>query len=543
MSEFRQRCKETAKRFLRTVVIVDDEAYNEPAQSPGALEKPTRHTVGSRPSTTAAESSTSVTDKTEERAAEKVGSHRLDTRTLVESFSRQGLICAVLAPRPGADPSDIVDLSVKRTDIVILDWQLNGDDGQRTLSILRSILKEDAGERLRLIAIYTGEQEISEIGRTIVRECSGSKRKFAGDARDIVLSYRHCRIVIYSKSNLPKHLSDRSLSESNLPEALIGDFAAMGEGLLPNIALMSLAAIRENVHKVLDRFDAELDPALLTHRACLSVPDDSQQHMVSQLASELHAIMEDAVATVKPEEMPAGMDAIKEWLDTSLGVGEDTRFGEGKMASRDDIIALLHEGWEERKPDCLKKKDFKYLTTGFSKGERTDHLLDHRLAWMFHFRTIFNAPLPILQLGTVLCKTNDSNASYYLCMRPKCDSVRLRGKTIFLLLPLIESDKNLIQIVLRTDRDTYRRFGVCTEMDQWLLAPFEPSQDGESIVAKRGDPSDDPLFYFSDAGGSRYDWIGELKAEFAQRMAHEFASRLSRVAVTDSELLRRGAKL
>ena len=344
MSEFRQRCKKTAKRFLRTVVIVDDEAYSGPAQSPGALEKPTRHTVGSRPSTTAAESSTSVTDKTEERAAEKVGSHRLDTRTLVESFSRQGLICAVVAPRPGADPSDIVDLSVKRTDIVILDWQLNGDDGQRTLSILRSILKEDAGERLRLIAIYTGEQGISEIGRIIVRECSGSKRKFAGDDRDIVLSYRHCRIVIYSKSNLPADLSDRFRLESDLPEALIGDFAAMTEGLLPNIALMSLAAIRENVHKVLDRFDAELDPALLTHRACLSVPDDSQQHMVSQLASELHAIMEDAVATGRP----AGIDVIKDWLDTSLGVGKDIRLEEGKVVSRTDTIALLREGWKKK---------------------------------------------------------------------------------------------------------------------------------------------------------------------------------------------------
>ena len=549
MSNFHQRCKETAKRFLQTVVIVDDEAYIEPAQSREALKKPTRHTVGSRPSTTAAESPTSATGKTEGKAAEKVGpsdgSHRLDARTLVESFSRQGLICAVVVPRSDTDSSDIVDPSVKRTDIVILDWQINGDDGKKTLSILKHILEVDAGERLRLIAIYTGEQRISEIGKTIARECSGSKWKFACDEHDTELSHRHCRIVVYSKSPLPVEsgLSYRSLSASDLPDALIEDFAAMAKGLLPNIALMSLAAIRENVHKVLDRFDAKLDPALLTHRACLPVPDDSQQHMVDQLASELHAIMEDAVATVKPEEMPAGMDAIKEWLDTSLGVGEDTRFGEGKMASRDDIIALLHEGWEERKPDCLKKKDFKYLTTGFSKGECTDHLLDLRLAWMFHFRTVFNAPLPILQLGTVLCKTNDSSASYYLCMRPKCDSVRLRGKTIFLLLPLIESDKNLIQIVLRTDRDTYRRFGVCTDMDQWLLAPFEPSQDGESIIAKLDDPSDDPLFYFSDADGSRYDWIGELKAEFAQRMAHEFASRLSRVAVTDSELLRRGAKL
>ena len=535
MSEFRQRCKETAKRFLRTVVIVDDEAYIEPAQPPGVLKKPTRHTVGSRPSTTAAESSTSVTDKTEERAAEKVGSHRLDTRTLVESFSRQGLICAVVAPRPGADPSDIVDLSVKRTDIVILDWQLNGDDGQRTLSIMRSILKEDAGERLRLIAIYTGEQGISEIGRTIVRECSGSKRKFAGDARDIVLSYRHCRIVVYSKSNLPAHLSDRSLSESNLPEALIGDFAAMGEGLLPNIALMSLAAIRENVHKILDRFDAELDPALLTHRACLPVPDDSQQHMVDQLASELHAIMDDAVAT----DEPAGMDAIREWLHFSLGADKDVDLGEGKRVSRDQTITLLEEGLEKTDDLSISKKKrktvFRFLTRGFSGDENPDHKLDLRLAWIFNFRTVFNAPPPVLQLGTMLRKPNDKGTSYFLCMRPKCDSVRLKEKTAFLLLPLVAPQSNSIQLVLRTDGDTYRRVSVCMETNQWSLVNFVPDENRGSVVAERSDS----CFYFTDERYVRFHWLGELKAEFAQRIAQLFATGLSRVPINNSEWLRR----
>ena len=76
----------------------------------------------------------------------------------------------------------------------------------------------------------------------------------------------------------------------------------MTEGLLPSIALTSLTAIRENSHKVLDKFHAELDPAFLAHRAGLPAPEDSQQHMVDQLASELHAVMDDAAA----KESPAG---------------------------------------------------------------------------------------------------------------------------------------------------------------------------------------------------------------------------------------------
>ena len=536
MNEFRQRCKETAKRFLRTVVIVDDEAYNGPAQSPGVLEKPTRHTVGSRPSTAAAESPTSVTGKTEGRAAEKLGSHRLDTRTLVESFSRQGLICAVVAPRPGADPSGIVDLSVKRTDIVILDWQLNGDDGQGTLSILKSILKEDAGERLRLIAIYTGEQDISKIGRDLVEKLAEFERTSPDDERHYVeLSYKHCRIVIYSKSYLPKEsgLSSRSLSVSDLPEALIEDFAAMVEGLLPNIALVSLASIRENVHKILDRFDTKLDPALLTHRACLPVPDDSQQHMVSQLASELHAIMDDAVAT----DEPAGIEAIREWLDSPLGPDGDFNFVGDEVVPRDEAITLLKEGLA--KIDFLtgktKDKIFRSLTKIFSSNENPDHILDRRFAWMFNFRTIFNAPSPILQLGTVLQQTNGENASYFLCLRPKCDSVRLKKKTSFLLLPLLDPKPNSIQLVLRTSEDTYRRVRLCTETTQWSLVNFIPNQEKGSVVAE----GCYPCFYFTDEYNVRFDWLGELKAEFAQRVAQHFAAELSRVPINNSEWLRR----
>ena len=537
MNEFHQRCKKIARRFLQTVVIVDDEAYIAPAQSPGILEKPTRRTLRSGSSAIAAKSTTSVSGEGEDDA-EEVGfgdrDHRLDARTLVESFSKQGLVCAVVVPRSDTDSSDIVDPSVKRTDIVILDWQLNGDNGKKTLSILKSILKEDAGERLRLIAIYTGEQRISEIGRTIVEEWNESKRKFEGNKHNVVLSHRHCRIVIYSKSNLPAEsgLSGRSLSESELPDALIGDFSVMAEGLLPNIALMSLAAIRENVHKVLDRFDAKLDPALLTHRACLPVPDDSQQHMVDQLASELHAIMDDAVATGEP----AGMAAIKEWLDAFLGENMGVTFGKGKKASRDETVALLENGLAEWEPSILSKsKGFRDLTGGLSYNEDLDHKLDHRLAWMFNFRTICNAPPPVLQLGTVLWKSNSENALYFLCMRPKCDSVRLQEKTAFLLLPLVEPQPNSIQLVLHVGEDTYRRVSVCMEAGRWSLVNFVPDENKGSVVAG----GDYPCFYFTDENNVRFHWLGELKAEFAQRIVQHLATGLSRIPINNTEWLRR----
>ena len=535
MTEFHRRCEDIAARFLQTVVIVDDEAYIEgPSGTAGPLVTPTRRMVAQ-----------SATDKAEELAeGEREINHRLNAGVLVETFSRRGLICAVIAPRfdeGGGDASltDMVAPAVKRADIVILDWRLNNDSGKKTMSILKNILERDTaidpGGRLRLVAVYTGEQNLSGIGGIILEGLEG----FVGDKRGVVLSRGHCRITIYAKSDTPlaPDLSDRSVSESELPARLIGDFTQMTEGLLPGIALTSLAVIRENSHRILDRFDAALDPAFLTHRACLPFPDDSQQHMATQFANELHALISDAVATANPN--PADMEAVEDWLNSSLGPGAGLSFGEGKVASREETIELLRKGFERAKPNCLSKKTgFRRLTGGFSKGVDEESALDRRLAWMFNFRTVFNAPSPILRLGSVLRRRDHDSEKYFVCMRPTCDSVRLQEETTFLLLPLVEPLGKSVQIVLRTGADMYRRVSVSTRMNQWLLVQFAPSLEKESVVAEHEDLG----FFFTASSGDRFEWLGELKASFAQRLAQELASGLSRVAVDDSEWLRGEAR-
>jgi len=59
-------------------------------------------------------------------------------------------------------------------------------------------------------------------------------------------------------------------------------------------------------------------------------------------------------------------------------------------------------------------------------------------------------------------------------------------------------------------------------------------------VAEKDDKG---VFRFTAADGTEYEWLGELKTEFAQRVAHRFAASLSRVAVNNSEWLRRLEKL
>ena len=139
----------------------------------------------------------------------------------------------------------------------------------------------------------------------------------AGQDGALTYAMGSCLIVIYVKpgTTVEAGLQTRSVRESDLAERLIGDLTGMVEGLMPSIALTGLTAVRENAHKVLRRFETKLDPAFLTHRACLPSPADSEQHMVAQLASELHGIMDEAVA----KESPATIDVIGWWLSKFKG--------------------------------------------------------------------------------------------------------------------------------------------------------------------------------------------------------------------------------
>ena len=526
IDDYKERCAKIAERFLLTAVIVDDEAQiqNFPKPTP-ALKAPDRRALGR---TLEGEG----TRATNEDSAQSRDRHTLDASTLTDAFAKYGLICAVIAPsKDGSLTNDTVVPAARRADMVILDWQLHQDDGKKALELLKKLLKDDDIGRLRLIAIYTGENNIRAIGNTIQEKLQQQGWNFQSNESEVELSYGHCRIVIYAKSgiSLASDLEDRAISEDAIPKRLIEDFADMTKGLLPSIALTSLAAVRENAHKVLDSFSAELDPAFLAHRACLTIPDDSQQHVVNLLDSELHAIMDDATM----EMNPANFEAIKNWLYSKFSQDTKFLFGE-KELSFQDVASLLDEGLNQ---SPLGRQDYKFLSSGFVENENGSEDLDQQLAWMFNFRTVSNSPPPILQLGTALRRQDqESGSDLFLCMRPRCDSLRLQDEETFLLLPLIDPEKDTIQLVLKIDKNEYLRRSVCTNPSQWMLEEFAPHESKKCVVAERGP---DEQFFFTCTKGTKFKWIGELKADFAQRVAQHFASGLSPVAIDNSEWLRR----
>ena len=295
---FSEHCRGLAKRFLQTAILVDDEAFMavDHTTSIGAVVAPRRRV------------SRSVGD---EAVAARSGGHSLDAKAVIDSFATLGVICGVIGPAEAAMNA------IRQADIVVLDWLLKADDPKYALKLLTNILTGETDRNaLRLVAFYTGEAGLAAIQEAIVEELAQVGLDPQVPEEGTVI-YGHGRIVLYAKPsvNLPAALQDRGVAEDELPDRLVDDFSRMTVGLLPSIALVSLTAVRECAHMVLDRFRAELDPAFLAHRACLPNPEDAERQMVNHVADELRSLMDYAVA----DQSPAGEDAITGWIHDRAG--------------------------------------------------------------------------------------------------------------------------------------------------------------------------------------------------------------------------------
>ena len=503
-----------AKRFLQTAVVVDDQAIMSSSRRerpPDEVKVPDRHARGVA---------------SEERApARRWSEHNLDARPLVDGFARAGVICGVVSP--GESTMEVV----RQADIVVLDWRLKEDDPDYCLDLLAELVTKADRHSLRLVSFYTGEPDLEAISEKVYERLQGAGLEPEREGDSLGMSYRHGRVVLYAKPDvwLVGGAAGLRVSEENLAERLVDDFAEMTKGLLPNIALTSLAAVRECAHKVLDRFSAELDPAFMAHRASLTDPEDAERQIVSQVAEEFRGLMDDAVSAVAP----AGNQAVEGWLRRSNGQ-QQFQFG-GRSLNMEQTVSLAIGGL---KSSALGEGTFRSLTAGFAGREVGG--LDERLAWIMSSRTVFDAPAPSLWLGSVVTEELGCGKRDLICLRPRCDCVRLEcGKgTSFFFLPLINPIKRTEQVVIEVDKQYVRR-SVGVDPGGWIVREFKPSADRRSIVAAREGPNGE--FVFVDTSGTRFTWRGELRSEFAQRIAQAFANTMGRIAVDESEWLRRSA--
>jgi exonuclease VII small subunit len=639
LDEFISLSKEVVKRFLQTVMMVDDRAvFGEEVEEPIPTLLKTPY-FGSQiddlqeNSNRSRETDTqNVIDNVSNTELLETRSHILNAKKVIDKFASEGIICSVLKPDEHENPVENVISAAKRTDVLVLDWQIYNDNGHTAREIIKEIMDSDSLEkgRLRLILIYTGDRDKLDAFKKISEQFQNLK----SDEERFTLRKDYFQITIILKTDCPV---------DNLPDEIYSEFSEMTAGIVSNVALESLAVLRDNTQLILGELGPSMDPPYLSHRALLPHPDDATRHIVDIIAAEFHSILENhEVGNL------ANLDVIKAWLNLKNSTGdykiqhydsEEKKERETSIKFQ-EITKLLDYGFDNVRKDIKyditvkggkRKKhiepiSFKNLTNSFCFNSESPDVLDCRFAirtsqknhygWLENkpkltLGTILKGPLkesakhleegaefleeatkfleeaaipleeatkrleeatmpldestelleeaikylvdankhmveatkPLEKANKIFKDATKYRYSYWLCLQPRCDCVRIKNKREFIFIPLkklknIEAN-TIFNVIIEDKSSEFSKLKIISDNYEAVKLEFSSHGSPEEVIRSFEEKGD---FYFKTSDSAiKFKWIAELKDDHAQRIANNFAAQISRVGLDESEWLRRWA--
>ncbi len=288
-------------------------------------------------------------------------------------------------------------------------------------------------------------------------------------------------------------------------------------------------------------FHRDLDAAFLTQRTLLPQPEDASEFLISLIVSELHTILEE-----NELGKHAGAEVIQMWLRARFTDEKHFKFGD-KELTLDDITLLIIEGkyktMDAKQLDGFRDTLSKKLTSQLALASASSSDTDAELAMLTTIQTPYQGRSagPILTLGTVVRDWTDSPDSkfiYWLCIQPRCDSVRLEEETNFPFLPY-EINPKKFDLIIKEQDGTFVYLKLLNEPSKTRVLGFLPSPDASKVIRA---VKQDESFLFETVDHYKFRWVADLRPVQAQRVIQRFASEISRVGVDESEWMRRSPK-
>ncbi len=205
MTALQEYALAATRRYLQSVVFVDDKIYYEIPIKAVDIDTPTVKTM--KVFKPLAATAHKVADIAVEEAEESRSTFETDVdpfhpKQLVESFAKQRMVCALYEPAEGFPTdrdSDIFKLC-ERADVIILDWEFYKEPGTPILPLIAGLVSKSqttVPHHVRLCAIYTTTPDLAKVAQQIFDrlvqdglqvEPEGDLNLIAGSTKIVVLA-------------------------------------------------------------------------------------------------------------------------------------------------------------------------------------------------------------------------------------------------------------------------------------------------------------------------------------------------------------------
>jgi len=558
---------ESAERYLRTVVLIDDRIYeNERGSVASHLTKPPA--VRRKPALKSAISPPDKSDKEIEKFEVSEEADEVSFHDIQNSFAEKRIICSLYQPkkRTTFDEKSEVYMLCSTADVVIVDWDLDDPSGNKATTLVGSLVEQsqiEIPQQLRLVLIYTLEVNLQFVADKIlgdlVERLSKDKITVDPQSEGLVPTTENARVVVLGKreNTTLTQFSDYWVPESDLATRTIREFSRLASGLLQGIILRGVANLRENNRRIIARFHKDLDLAFLAHRSLL-LPNEPFGQIVPLLTDELRAVLEDTLSESPLGTAPAIKRILDDWCSKHWKQNNDAKLkiGDGAegLAFVNDVICngadLQNDYSKFRGSKIAKLINRKAPESPKWKEGKCDELLEYisgdcsvdycheKLASLMSQRIKYDNSRRALHLGVIVRELADKKR-YFLCLQPVCDSVRMEGKGRAFLFCIFDESTNSRPFThcIMDVRGNLIRLRYKPKVSCIFVSNFKGNDD--AVYAKKAAKGQ---LIFEGEGKRYYEWIAELKIEHAQWAAEQFGRELSRVGLTESEWLRIKAK-
>lgn len=504
----------------------------------------------------------------------------LDSGALISIFSKAKKLCALNQPQSQEDLENIIELA-KKADITVLDWKIhveqksnestNEEDDEEeddprgvfTLKLIQGIMNEQPN-CLKLIMVYTGETDLEAIIEKIKTTLEHNGFKDIEKSTENTLSNSSINIIVRGKPYLAstlRHVSNLQewiVEYKDLPNFLLTEFTKMTEGLISNVVLNAITSVRDNSSKLLNIYNKKMDAAFLAHRALLPKMDEASELLKESISTSIRAIFD-----YEEIESVCNLKQIHDWIDDKISEekklildNKTINIGSNdlKIWQEKGFKVMCQEAFKKKHSDpkisnnkieeYIEKKLVDNTSRYFSPIPMDD--IDELFSILTHHKSNYIVPsyIPTLSLGSVL--KEEKSDKYWLCIQQRCDCVRIKDgeERRFLFLPLKEVKKTEKFTFIGIENNILIRLSLDDKTYNVRTIKFKSTQNGKVISSKiPGKYIFTPVY---SPEHSSYDpkidgnfiWIMDIKDSHAQRIANDFAAKIARVGLDESEWLR-----